>query len=151
MLAITKLRRALRRLERSEGRVARMNAREAVRRAVRAILAEMDRAHPVIPKERKLRGPSGLTSAQRRSLRDRKLRAHGMLPVSEITEHGAAKLADYAAVGIRVRVTDNRIWWAPAWTKAVKIGDRATLARCKRSAVERAAMLSAAALSKDDA
>ena len=150
MIAMTLLAAALRRLERSEKRVARMNARAAVRAAVRSILAAMDRDYPVIPKERRAHRATGLTTIQRKSLRDRKLRARGLLPLSEITERGSAKLADYAAVGIRVRVTDNRIWWAPAWTKAVEIGDRVTLARCKRSAVERAAMLSVAALSKDD-
>lgn len=146
MNTIAQLKAALRRLQRSGGRVARANARAAVRAAAARILAEMDRAYPIIPKEKKPRGPSKLTGQQRKALRDRRLRARGLVPISEITEHYSAKLADYAAVGIRVRITDNRIWWAPAWTRVVKVGDRATLARCKRSASARAAMLAEAAL-----
>jgi hypothetical protein len=121
---------------------------------VKWILLEMDEQWPVIPRQAAKRRGSGIaqTPLQRLATQRGKFRRRGWLPIAEVTAQGgggAAKLADFALAGIRVmRDLDNMVW-APYWTEMVKLGDVATLKRCRRNVYERRVMLSRAALSRE--
>lgn len=148
-----KLKRALRRLERSKGRVARNNARRDVRRAVRGILRAMDSDYPIIPRQHKPRASTaGLTTKEQRIARSfKRLRAAGFAPIVELSahDHGVyveTKLADLAAAAVRVKRDPRGGVWAPVWTGFIAPGDVAMLCRCKRSRSERAALESRARL-----
>lgn len=151
---VLKLKQALRRLERSEGRIARNNARKAVRQVLRGILREMDERFPVIPKQKVAQRVTGLTPAQRVAIRKRKLIARGFITLAEAARGlPDVKLADLAAAGIRVHVlSDSRdalyasSVMVPGWTRSVSPGDVGKLKRLKRSQKERAAHLSMVAL-----
>lgn len=145
-MELTKLKRALRRLERSENRVARTNARCAVRSAVRSILNEMARDFPVIPKEATKRVTMrGLGREQRRAIRIKKLQRQGFEPIASFTTSQVTKLSDLAAAGVRVHKVGTVIL-IPTWTRHVPLGAVNQLRSLKRSARERAAFLSMVAL-----
>jgi hypothetical protein len=146
---LTKLKRALRKLEHSEGRVARNNARTMVRRAVRSVLSEMDRDYPVIPKQRKERAHRRLGAVARDARREGRLRRRGYVKLMEVAGAGSSfteKMRDCAVAGIRVIVGPCKTHWVPAWVKDVPLGDVATLRRAKRNAYERKVALAEATL-----
>lgn len=142
--AVEKLRRATRRLDPEQMRVARMNARAAVRVGLRAVERAMDDEFPIIPKQRKERARyARLSRATRDAIRERKLRKRGYVTLNDASHgHGAAKAMDLTAAGIRALKGPRGNLWVPDWTAEFKLGDSAGLRRAKEASPrERAALV----------
>jgi hypothetical protein len=104
--AVAKVARARKRLEDDQGRIARKNARAAVKTAVASVLRAMDREYPLIRKERVVRAAMTPLAKKRRERRRR----------MEYAMVVAADAARLAACGVRVTQPDpGGEWRVPRW------------------------------------
>jgi hypothetical protein len=134
--AITEIARARKRLADDQGRLARKNARAAVKAAVATALRAMDREYPLLRKERVVRAAMTPLAKKRRERQRR-------MAVSAVTSAMAAELA---ALGVRVEpasANDGKLWYVPVWAAralTAKIGAteirRAIRSRSVRNRIE---------------
>ncbi len=142
--AYRELARALGRLEAAQGRIARKNARAAVKDAQRKLTALMDKHYPGQRKMAKTR--KRLSPEQR----ERQLRKDGWLPIDH-----RETLLRIAAKGIRVQHVQNANagtsnTWAPAWAVAIARDMPSKLGLAKRNLRERRAIMTELALQQHD-
>lgn len=134
--AIAEVARARRRLADDQGRLARKNARAALKNAIGTALRAMDREYPLIRKERVVR--VAMTPLAKKRREKRRLMEH--------TVATAAVAATLAACGVRVAQPDggrSGLWMVPAWAyralgakiSADEIG-RAVRSRSVRNRIE---------------
>lgn len=128
---IRELQIALGRLAPSQGRVARRNARDAVKKALKKVRMAMDRDYPAILKPRSAQ-PNIPLSPERWRARMRR-RGYRSLALPNLT----GVLANLAAAGVKVVVEKHdgtvvgaQTYWAPIW--AVLAADGNTLPLLKR-------------------
>jgi hypothetical protein len=95
--AIAEVARARKRLEPEQGRIARKNARQAVKLAIGTVLRAMDREYPLVRKERKIRVAMTPLAKKRRETAKR-------VRMMIISPEEALKLA---AVGIKIGSEDH--------------------------------------------
>jgi len=142
--AITEIARARKRLADDQGRLARKNARAAVKAAAATALRAMDREYPLLRKERVVRAAMTPLAKKRRERQRR-------MAVSAVTSAMAAELA---ALGVRVEpasandvepasANDGKLWYVPVWAAralTAKIGAteirRAIRSRSVRNRIE---------------
>lgn len=112
--AVTEIARARKRLEDHQGRLARKNARAALKAAVATVLRAMDREYPLIRKERVARVAMTPLAKKRRERR----RQSAYATVS------ATDAAALAACGVRVTQPDvrNAVWRVPLWARQAQRG-----------------------------
>lgn len=140
---LTRVRQALRRLAPDQGRIARNNARRAVRSAVRGLVEQMDRTFPGSRKAPKRTGRLSATDRLKRWKRE------GYVPFpSNISDSDrAARMRDLAAARIEVKIARGTAWpWVPDWTLVVGVGEADKLKRMKRDPIYRKAEWTVAAL-----
>lgn len=103
--AITEIGRARRRLEDDQGRLARKNARAALKAAVATILRAMDREYPLIRKERVARVAMTPLAKKRRERRRR------MQFATVLQNH----LGPFVACGVKITPNGDTSWRVPRW------------------------------------
>jgi hypothetical protein len=116
--ALATLLRAHRALDYEQGRIARRNARDSVKAALRAVLRIMDREYPVMRKERKVRVSMSPVAKLRRQ------RAKTMTR----TQVTAAEAVTISSLGINVETvqatgSSTIVYEAPCWAvRALRAG-----------------------------
>jgi hypothetical protein len=142
-LDTTKLLRALRRLAPGQGRVARNNARRAVMACLAALRASLDRAFPVVPKDK----PG---ARKRLSLdgRIRRLHARGYRPLPFVDISTRLRALAVAKISVVSFDTSTAVW-VPAWVLTVPPDDHALLRKFKRDIKARKRWLVEHAITSD--
>lgn len=134
--AITEIARARKRLEDDQGRLARKNARAALKAAVSTVLRTMDREYPLIRKERVVRVKMTAAAKERRA-RNRWNRLPGHTSVASDT---AAILSTLGVTCVRAPSVDTVAWKAPRWAVHALLTLKMThgqIRHAARSATER--------------
>lgn len=141
--AYRELARALGRLEDAQGRIARKNARAAVKAAQRKLVALVDKHYPG------QRKPAKTRKRRTPEQRENQLRKDGWVSA----EHRAI-LSRIAAAGIRVKRVRHldlvHTTWAPAWAVTIAQHLPSKLGLAKRNLRERRAIITELALQHDD-
>lgn len=116
-MKLTALAKALRRLSPDQGRVARANARSAVRKELRRLLAWMDGNYPHVRKDAKQPKRSRRATLAR-------LRVRGYVQVASIV----VPVLEAAGVDVREEAKGSRQeWYAPGWARAVYVANRGSM------------------------
>ncbi len=157
--AMDKLQRAILRLRKSEGRVARRNARTELAAALRAVRAAVDECFPPIRKpetsdqkkwNRTIYGEMSQDQRKERHSRrmherNKRLSTAGFYPIPAGRQ--AQVLRDCAAAGVRVvLVGSDHYPWVKSWVLHARPGDISQLREANRSISARKAILAEAIL-----